>query len=66
MSRDSGIFGFENGIHGLNFIVEQEPLSCGLLSDVEIDDATERLKRHIDSTAKKMKKALKTRPTGFF
>lgn len=59
MHRHTGNFGFEDGVHGISFIVEREPLSSGLLTEAEIDAARERLKDGIDVTALEMKKALK-------
>ena len=66
MSRNLGNFGFDDDLHGLYFVVEREPLSSGCLTDAEIEAAGERLKNNIDATVLKMKKALKTRPRGYF
>lgn len=64
MSGNFGNFGFEDDQHGFYFVVEREPLSSGCLTEAEIDAARERLKTSIDTTALKMKKALKARPRG--
>lgn len=61
MQSTKGNFGFKDGVHGLSFVAEREPLSSGLLTEAEIDAARERLKDGIDATALEMKKALKMR-----
>ena len=54
-------FGFDDGLHGLFVVVEQEPLSPGCLTDEDIDRNIDRLKDELDRVCSRMKVALASR-----
>lgn len=59
MTENTGNFGFDDGLHGLFFVVEREPLSSGLLTEAEIDEAYTRLESNLKATKMQMKAYLK-------
>lgn len=61
MNGNKGNFGFDDGLHGLFFVVEREPLSSGLLTEAQIDEAYSRLNASLQATSLEMKAYLKTR-----
>lgn len=57
----AGNFGFDDGVHGLFVVVEQEPLSGGCLSVSDIDENIIRLQSDLDRVGAQMKRALAVR-----
>ena len=57
----SGVFGFDDGVHGLFVVVEREPLSAGCLSVEQIDESIVSLQAELDRVGAQMKRALAVR-----
>ena len=57
----SGVFGFDDGMHGLFVVVEREPLSAGCLSVEQIDESIISLQAELDRVGAQMKRALAVR-----
>ena len=54
-------FGFDDGLHGVFVVVEQEPLSPGCLTEKDIDVNIDRLKDELERVRAQMKVALASR-----
>ncbi|MCA3256348.1 MAG: hypothetical protein INF91_12115 [Alphaproteobacteria bacterium] len=63
MANTIGKFDFDMGPHGARFRAVARDLSAGCLTDGEIDEYARWLKDDIDAVAKRMKKAVRNRPS---
>ena len=63
MANTVGKFDYDDIVHGLRFKAVSQTLSAGCLTEGEIDEYRDMLKADLDAVAKRMKAALKKRPT---